>query len=85
MSEPTPRPQPPKGPGRKFRDLATLLPCIGFLLLATPIVSFFTQSGQVFGLPQPIFYIFGVWAGLIALAMALARRAAKAQRSQAQR
>ncbi len=72
---------PTKGPGRRFRDLAVLLPCLGILLLVTPFVSIFTHSGHVFGLPSAIFYVFGVWAGLIILALGLARRANKANRS----
>jgi hypothetical protein len=80
MTTPQSRTTPTKGPGRRFRDLATLLPILGVLLLATPIVSIFTQSGQIFGLPSPIFYIFGIWAGLIILAFALARRSNKANR-----
>ena len=77
---PQTRTAPTKAPGRRFRDLATLLPILGILLLATPIVSIFTQSGRIFGLPSPIFYIFGIWAGLIILAFALARRARRANR-----
>lgn len=80
MSDKTSRTTPPKGPGRRFRDLAVLLPSLGILLLATPVVSIFTQSGRVFGLPSPIFYIFGIWGGLILLAMGLARMAQKAER-----
>ena len=64
-----------KGLGRRFRDLAILLPLLGIILLVTPVVSLFTQSGSVFGLPAPIVYVFGIWAGLIVLAFALARRA----------
>jgi hypothetical protein len=60
--------------------LAVLLPLLGILLLATPVVSIFTQSGHVFGLPSPIFYIFGIWAGLILLAYGLARRMRNAKK-----
>ncbi len=80
MNTPEPRSNPTKGPGRRFRDLAALLPLLGILLLATPVVSIFTQSGTVFGLPATIFYVFGVWAGLILLAFGLARRATQAKR-----
>jgi hypothetical protein len=80
MTEPQTRSVPNKAPGRRFRDLAVLLPCLGVLLLATPIVSIFTQSGRILGLPAPIFYIFGIWAGLIILAFGLARRINRANR-----
>lgn len=80
MNEKQPRTLPTKGPGRRFRDLAVLLPCLGILLLATPIVSIFTQSGHIFGLPTPIFYVFGIWGALILLAFGLARIVNKADR-----
>ena len=80
MMDKQPRTPPTKGPGRRFRDLAVLLPCLGILLLATPVVSIFTQSGRVFGLPLPIFYVFGIWGGLIVLAFGLARIANRARR-----
>ena len=78
MKEPQLRAVQTKVPGRQFRDLAVLLPCLGILLLITPVVSIFTQSGHFLGLPTPVFYIFGVWAGLIILAFGLARMASKA-------
>lgn len=75
MTKLPPRNDLPKRTGRRFRDLATLLPIIGVLLLVTPVVSIFTQTGRFFGLPAPFVFVFGVWAGLIVLAFGLARRA----------
>lgn len=75
MNQPHQRNALPKRTGRRFRDLAALLPFLGIFFLATPIVSIFTQSGTFLGLPSPIFFVFGVWAGLIVLAFGLARRA----------
>ncbi len=80
MSDKHPRAMPTKGPGRRFRDLSVLLPCLGILLLATPVVSIFTQAGVIFGLPSPIFYVFGIWGGLILLALGLARIVNKVDR-----
>lgn len=78
MNEKQARSVPVKGPGRRFRDLAVLLPCLGIVLLATPVVSLFTQSGRIFGLPAPIFYFFGIWGVLIFLAFGLSRLLRKA-------
>ena len=80
MSTRNTRALPSKGPGRRFRDFAVLLPCLGILLLASPVVAIFTQSGTIFGLPAAIFYVFGIWGGLIVLAFGLARIIAKAGR-----
>lgn len=71
------RPTLPSRPGRRFRDVATLLPVTGILLLMTPLMVVFTQAGSILGLPAPFVYVFSVWAGLIILTFFLARRATR--------
>lgn len=57
---------------RKLRDVAALLPAVGALLLATPLLS--PMTGGVEGaLPRALVYIFGVWAVLILGAFILSR------------
>lgn len=68
------RPSNRARPNRKTRDAALLLPVLGVLLLVSPMLAVFTGEGTVFGIPSPFIYVFGVWAGLILLARALAVR-----------
>jgi hypothetical protein len=42
-----------------------VLTAAGFLLLVPPLVHVFNQSAAVFGVPQIVFYLFGVWVALI--------------------
>lgn len=58
--------------GRKLRDLAALLPLLGVLLFATPLISAIT-GGDDGELPSAVFYVFVVWGALIALAFFLSR------------
>ena len=37
----------------------------GFLALLPPVVYIFNHEGSVFGVPQIVFYLFGVWLLLI--------------------
>ena len=50
--------------GRKLRDLAALLPLLGVILFATPLISAITGGGDG-ELPSAAFYVFAVWGGLI--------------------
>lgn len=63
-----------RGPGRKARDAAALLPVAGVALLASPLAGLFAQGGDLLGLPRVYVYVFGVWLALILLARVLARR-----------
>ena len=56
------------------RDLARLLPALGALLLATPVLDVFGAPVTLFGAPLIIVYLFGVWAFLILAAALLAER-----------
>ncbi len=49
--------------GQRFMALCML----GVLLFNYPILALFNISGVVFGIPVLYAYIFGAWAGLIAL------------------
>ncbi len=59
---------------RKLRDAAALLPMLGIILLLTPLVSVFSQNTRHGGIPNAVFYIFGVWLMLIGLTRLLAAR-----------
>ena len=59
---------------RKTREAAAFLPILGILLLLTPLVSVFTQDSQLDGIPNAVFYVFGVWFVLIGLTVLLAPR-----------
>lgn len=59
---------------RKLHDTALLLPLFGAFLLISPMITVFTGATTVFGLPLIFVYIFGVWAGLVLIARAMARR-----------
>jgi hypothetical protein len=53
-------------PDIKGQRLAALF-LLGFLLFNYPLLTLFTGSVQVFGIPVLYFYVFAVWALLIAL------------------
>ncbi len=57
---------------RKTRDLAAILPLLGIIFFATPLISAIT-GGEESELPNAVFYIFAIWGCLIALAFILSR------------
>lgn len=59
---------------RKNREAAALLPVLGVILLLTPMISAFTQDTRTGGIPNAVFYVFGVWLLLIGLTILLAPR-----------
>ena len=59
---------------RKTREAAAFLPLLGVILLLTPLVSVFTQNTRTDGIPNAVFYVFGVWLVLIGLTRLLAPR-----------
>lgn len=61
------------GPATKVRDAAAVLLILGVLLLVSPLISLFTRGSPPTGQFAPFLYVFGVWAGLIALAFVLSR------------
>ena len=70
---------------RRTQTYATLVPLIGLFLLMPPFVHVFVAPVTVFGAPLIVVYIFGVWAGLIAAAFAVARRLSRRRAGDAPR
>lgn len=49
---------------------------LGWLLFSYPLLSLFNTGGTVAGVPVLYAYLFGVWAGLIALMVVIVERRA---------
>ena len=47
---------------------------LGWLLFSYPLLSLFNTGGTVAGIPVLYVYLFGVWAGLIALMVVIVER-----------
>lgn len=58
---------------RKTRDRAIALVTVGTALLMPPLAQGAAFRAAFFGVPLPVLYVFGVWAGLILGAALLAR------------
>ena len=58
----------------KTSDRALILPLVGCLLLLPPMAGIFQIDVRILGIPFTGFYLFGVWALLIAGAAVLSRR-----------
>ncbi len=61
------------GDSRRGQQLIALFG-LGCLLLSYPVIAAFNHSTPVGGIPLLVLYLFGVWAGLIALAAILIER-----------
>ena len=59
---------------RKIVGGMFVLTTVGLLLLVPPLVHLFNHDFTVFGVPQIVFYLFGVWLALIAGTAILTRR-----------
>ncbi len=59
---------------RKTREAAAFLPILGVILLLTPLISVFTQNTRIGGIPNAVYYVFGIWLLLIGLTRLLAPR-----------
>lgn len=57
----------------KPREAAALMLCLGVVLLCPPIALIFAKPPHLLGIPLPVFYIFGVWLGLVLGAVAVSR------------
>ncbi len=57
---------------RKTRDRSVVLLILGAVLLLPPVGSIALVQTSLLGIPMPVFYVFCVWAFLIAAAAALA-------------
>ena len=62
---------------RKTRDRSLVLLLVGCLLLIPPIAGIFQLDTRFLGIPFTAFYLFTVWAGLIAGAAVLSIRMQK--------
>ena len=62
---------------RKTNDRSLVLLLVGCLLLTPPIAGIFQIDIRFLGIPFTGFYLFTVWAGLIAGAAALSKRIQK--------
>ena len=61
------------GDSRRGQQLIALF-ALGCLLVSYPAVAVFNHPTPVGGIPLLVLYLFGVWAGLIALAAFLIER-----------
>lgn len=55
----------------KRREMALLLPILGVVFFATPVLDIFSGANETLG--SKVTYIFGCWIGLIVLALAVSR------------
>ena len=55
-------------------DLAVALPFAAAALFTPPLLHLFAKPVSLGGVPLIVLYVFGAWAGLIAVAVLLARR-----------
>lgn len=65
---------PESAPPPKLRDAALILPLLGAFLLLPPLTDLFVAPMRIAGIPLIVLYLFGVWLGLILVALWLARR-----------
>lgn len=65
---------PEIAPPPKLRDAALVLPLMGAFLLLPPLTDLFMAPVRIAGIPLIVLYIFGVWLGLILVALWLAGR-----------
>lgn len=68
-------------PLRRWRDTAILLPVFGTLLLMPPLIGLPVGPHRLFGIPLVVLYVFGIWAGLILVALLLCRARRRAGRA----
>jgi hypothetical protein len=59
---------------RKRRDAAAILPMVGLVAFASPLLDLFAGGGSLLGLPVGVLYIFGTWFALIVVTARLSRR-----------
>lgn len=57
---------------RRRRDAALVLPIVGLVLFASPLLDIVAGWGSVMGLPAVVLYVFVAWFCLIALTVCLA-------------
>ena len=57
-----------------MRELVTALFVLGAVLLSWPFLTIFNTPRAIFGIPLLVLYLFGVWAGIIAILFWVTRR-----------
>jgi hypothetical protein len=62
------------------RDAATALPFLATILLMPPVILVFVAPLKIAGIPLIVFYLFSVWAAVIAAAFVVAQRLGRAER-----
>lgn len=60
--------------GRRYRELALLLPLAGLILFMPPYLRILSREEQLFGIPVLHIYIFAVWFIGIVLSAAISHR-----------
>ena len=68
---------------QRARDIATVLPVAALFLFLPPLVLVFAAPVLVGGVPLIVLYIYGAWAGVILVALAVALRLERAEREAA--
>lgn len=59
---------------RNVRDAAAILPVAAIFLLLPPVILIFSAPVLIAGIPLIVLYVYGVWAGLILVALLVALR-----------
>lgn len=59
---------------RHVRDMASILPVAAIVLFLPPMILVFSAPVLVAGVPLIVLYLYGVWAGIILVALLVARR-----------
>jgi hypothetical protein len=66
------------------KDAATLILCLGIVLLLPPIAFIFDKPIVLFGVPLVVLYMFGVWFALVFASFMISRQLRKTMKSDAQ-
>lgn len=59
---------------RHVRDMASILPVAAIVLFLPPMILVFSAPVLVAGVPLIVLYLYGIWAGIILVALLVARR-----------
>ncbi|MBU0724665.1 MAG: hypothetical protein KJ904_06615 [Alphaproteobacteria bacterium] len=66
---------------RNVRDAAAILPVAAIFLLLPPVILIFSAPVLIANIPLIVLYVYGVWAGLILIALMVALRVEEAGRN----
>ncbi len=73
-SELRPELRPSADPFHHARDAALVLPIVGLVLFAPPVINLFLADVEILGMPLIGVYLFTVWGLLVACALWLSHR-----------